>query len=135
MFDLRSNIAFDMQRNGSLSPFVTERPAIMKRTLRLRSLIVCAVCLVFFLVTLEGCRSAIGPREGNVDDRAIVTRIRSLISEDPALNAAAVRVFVQEGKVTLSGLVPDDGTKARLLSEARRVEGVKSVSDNLELPH
>jgi osmotically-inducible protein OsmY len=107
----------------------------MKQALRLRSIVVCAVCLVFFLVALESCKSATGPRKGNVDDRAIVARIRSLISEDPALNAAAVRVFVQEGKVTLSGPVPDGGAKARLLSEARRVEGVKSVSDNLELPH
>jgi hypothetical protein len=118
-----------------LNPLVIERPAIMKRTLCLRSLVVCAVCLVFFLVVLEGCKSATGPRGGNVDDRAIVARIRSLISEDPALNAAAVRVFVQEGKVTLSGPVPDGGTKARLLSEVRRADGVKSVSDNLELPH
>jgi osmotically-inducible protein OsmY len=101
----------------------------------MRRVVTCVVCVLFLFVALEGCRTAPGPREAHVDDRAIVARVRSLISEDPALNSVVIRVFVRDGRVTLSGPVPDGGAKARLLSTARGVEGVKSVSDNLELPH
>jgi osmotically-inducible protein OsmY len=91
------------------------------------------LCLAFFVVVLQGCKSSTaGRRDEMVDDRAIVARIRTLISEDPGLSLSAVRVFAIEGKVTLSGTVPDSDAKSRLLTGARGVKGVKSVSDNLE---
>lgn len=103
-----------------------------KRGRRLKGL---ALFLLLFMTFAQGCKSqGTGSPGGNVNDRAIVAGIRTLISEDPALNAPSIRVFALEGKVTLSGPVPDSRAKGRLLAGARAVEGVKSVSDNLELP-
>lgn len=94
----------------------------------------CALCLVFFVVLFQGCESFTkGRHEPKVDDRSIVESITALILEDRSVNASEVRVFAQEGKVTLSGTVPNDEAKSRLLAKARKVKGVKSVSDNLEV--
>jgi osmotically-inducible protein OsmY len=93
------------------------------------------LCLVFLVVAFQGCKGLTAGRPDPLaGDVAIAARIRALISEDPALSPSAIRVFVVEGRVTLSGPVPDGRTKSRLLAKARRVMGVKSVSDNLELP-
>lgn len=96
--------------------------------------VVCFVCLAFLLIAFGGCRSGAARPEAKVDDRSIVARIRLLISENPSLSDTAVKVFAQEGRVTLSGAVPDSDTKARFLEQVKNVPGVKSVSDNLELP-
>lgn len=129
---------FDARKDGIMNPFVMSEPPepgqFRKRATRPRRMAVYAVCLALFIVAL-GCKGTTARPEGTIDDRAIVAHIRSLISKEPALDAAAIRVFAQEGKVTLSGPVPDTATKARLLDEARGVEGVKSVSDDLQLPH
>ncbi len=89
--------------------------------------VLCAMCL---LIVSHAC-STTGRQGKKIDDSAIVARIRTLISEDPASSRSAVRVFVQEGKVTLNGTVPDDDTKSRFLTAAKGVAGVKSVSDDL----
>src|SRR5208282_2724900 len=89
-----------------------------------------ALCLVFLVALFQGCKILpIGRPDSLADDRAIVTRIRTLIAEDPALNPSAIRVFAVEGKVTLSGPVPDGHAKSRLLAKAKGVKGVKSVSE------
>lgn len=118
---------------GSADP---STPRALKQVVSVKRMFLCTLCLVFFVVAFQGCKSstAAGPHKEKFDDRAVVAHIRALISEDPALDASAIRVFAFEGKVTLSGPVPDTQAKSRLLTKARRVTGVKSVSDDLELP-
>jgi hyperosmotically inducible protein len=94
-----------------------------------------SLCLLLLVTLVYGCKApSSSPAGEKGDDRAIVARIQSVISEDPALSGHVIRVFAQEGKVTLSGPVPDREAKSRLLARAKDVKGVKSVSDNLELP-
>ena len=73
----------------------------------MKRVLLSVLCLALFAVVLPGCKSLTARRhEQRIDDRAIVARIRTLISEDPALDPPAIRVFVEEGRVTLSGLFP-----------------------------
>ena len=94
----------------------------------------CILFLLFANAALWGCKgfTAGAPRPGR-DDAAIAAHIRTLIAQDPELKGSEIRVLVLEGKVNLSGTVPDAGAKLRLLDAARAVDGVKSVADNLEV--
>lgn len=100
----------------------------------MRGIIFCALCLVLAGAVLQGCKvlKIGGPGPGK-DDAAIAAQVRALITQDQGLKVAGIRVFVLEGNVTLSGTVPDAGSKLRLLDGAKALNGVRSVGDNLEV--
>ena len=97
-------------------------------------LLPCILLLIFASAVLWGCKNLTAgvPRPGK-GDAAIAAQVRTLITQDPELRGSEIRVFVLEGKVNLSGTVPDAGAKLRLLSAAKAVSGVRSVADNLEV--
>ncbi|GGD19178.1 mechanosensitive ion channel protein MscS [Aquisalinus flavus] len=63
-------------------------------------------------------------------DEDIETRIEGIFSQIPSLST--VDVTVQDGVVTLSGMVPDSEALAQAQSIAARVSGVVTVSNDLE---
>jgi hypothetical protein len=97
-------------------------------------LLPCILLLILGSAVLWGCKNLTAgvPRPGK-GDAAIAAQVRTLITQDPELRGSEIRVFVLEGKVNLSGTVPDAGAKLRLLSAAKAVSGVRSVADNLEV--
>lgn len=65
------------------------------------------------------------------DDATITAAVKAKIAaESPAL-ADAVTVTTVAGAVTLTGAVDSDAIKAKVEQDAKSVEGVKSVSNNL----
>jgi len=65
------------------------------------------------------------------DDATITTTVKTRIGADSPALANAVTVTVTEGVVTLTGAVDSDAIKAKVEQDAKSVEGVKSVVNNL----
>lgn len=66
-------------------------------------------------------------------DKALAARIKEALEK--ALGAAATRidVTVKNGAVTLWGSVDDDGERTRMIELARKVPGVSSVQNKLQI--
>ncbi len=94
----------------------------MKKQLGAR-ILVSLVCLSMAVFALA-CKK--GP-----DDAAITTGVKAKIAADSLALSNAVTVTTLEGVVTLTGAVDSDAIKARVEQEAKGVEGVKSVVNNL----
>lgn len=64
-------------------------------------------------------------------DKAISDRIAKRIAEEPGLKADAVKVKVENGVVTLSGMVANEADRARA-ERLAHVEGVTKVDNDLK---
>ncbi|HKR60150.1 MAG TPA: BON domain-containing protein, partial [Pyrinomonadaceae bacterium] len=65
------------------------------------------------------------------DDVTITSNVKAKIAADSPALANAVTVGTAEGVVTLTGAVDSDAIKAKVETDAKSVEGVKSVVNNL----
>ena len=65
------------------------------------------------------------------DDATITTNVRAKIAADSPALANAVTVTTIAGAVTLTGAVDSAAIKAKVEQDAKSVEGVKSVANNL----
>ena len=87
---------------------------------------------VFALVLLSACSSTTGRSAGSmVDDATIADTIRAKIVEDKELSILKINTDVFNGNVTLLGVVPNRESEERLISLARSVKGVNSVTSKL----
>lgn len=68
-----------------------------------------------------------------LDDAAIVTKIKSKLVADDDIKAFKVDVDCYEGLVTLNGTVKNGAQASRAIEIARSVDGVKSVKNNLKI--
>lgn len=97
----------------------------------LRSIFV-VVSAVLLSVTL-GCASA-GQKTGvTVDDTVITTKVKSKIALDEGLKVFQIHVDTHDGVVMLSGFVDTPETAERAVDQARRVEGVKLVRNEMRV--
>ncbi len=88
----------------------------------------CASLLVFFL--LAGlCLAADKP----VSDDAIYDNVRIKLASDIDVKGGALKVDVKEGKVTLSGVVESQMQKDKATRLTKKVKGVKSVDNQIEV--
>jgi hypothetical protein len=67
-------------------------------------------------------------------DAAITSRVKTAISNEPALKETKVSVSTDEKVVHLSGTVKSRSERAMLIAVARKVEGVKAVKTDLVVP-
>jgi osmotically-inducible protein OsmY len=87
------------------------------------------------LVGLVACAPT-STREGTgeyIDDSLITGKVKAALVADPDLKATEINVETYKGTVQLSGFVasPDDIPKAVAL--ARKVEGVKTVKNDMAI--
>jgi hyperosmotically inducible protein len=88
----------------------------------------CASLLVFFL--LAGlCLAADKP----VSDDAIYDNVRIKLAQDVDVKGGALKVDVKEGVVTLGGVVETQMQKDKATKIAKKVKGVKSVVNQIEI--
>jgi osmotically-inducible protein OsmY len=88
------------------------------------------LCLALALCTLYGCKIFRPPAGRGVPDNAIAAEVRARIADVELL---PVRVFVLDGRVTLSGSVPTQEIRQKIIAAAKSVKGVSLVSDDLQL--
>ena len=70
-----------------------------------------------------------------LDDSNISATIKSDLSSDPIVDAADIDVDTLEGNVILTGVVKSREQVDRAIDIAKKIEGVKSVKNNLQVGH
>lgn len=91
--------------------------------------------LVFALLTSGAGTQfawAAGQKAANSDDR-IVDQVRMKLTTDPDVKGGADQVTVKDGVVTIAGRVDTDRGKAKATKLAKKVKGVKSVENDLQV--
>jgi osmotically-inducible protein OsmY len=89
-----------------------------------------AACLVIF--TVAACTTTQSPGR-QVDDSSIQAAVKAKLTADRFSNITNIDTNVTNGVVTLAGEVPNDRVKADAEAEARSVNGVVRVINNLQV--
>jgi hyperosmotically inducible periplasmic protein len=97
-----------------------------------RLLIVVACALPAYAVT-SGCKTTASSGQNTVDDAALAARVKQALAADPVLKSLPVSVATYRGVVQLSGYVDSDAQIQTAFAVARGVQGVQSVSNDLQL--
>ncbi len=93
--------------------------------------LLCLLCLVLALCILHGCKSLkMTSTHEFAADSAITAEVRARIAGE---GLPPVRVFVLDGRVTLSGSVPSQEIKEKIIVAAKSVKGVSLVTADLQL--
>ena len=94
-----------------------------------------AVFLAAALVSIVGC-AATANRESTgeyVDDAVVTAKVKAAILDQPQLKSSEIHVDTFKGVVRLRGVVASQPTIDKAGEVARRVEGVKSVKNDMRL--
>lgn len=87
------------------------------------------------LTSVLGCAST-ATKEGTgeyVDDAVITTKVKAAIFKEPTLKSAEINVETFKGVVQLSGFVSSTADENKAAEIARKIEGVKSVKDDMRV--
>jgi hypothetical protein len=71
--------------------------------------------------------------EAKTDDASVATAVKEKIASMPSLKDAKIDATVKDGVVTLTGSVKAPGLKGVATNAAKRVKGVKSVTNNITI--
>ena len=85
------------------------------------------------LLTVSGCAVTRGQESvgAYVDDTTITTQVKSRFIENKEVDASAISVETLNGTVMLSGFAKSAAEKATAEMIARKVNGVKSVKNEI----
>lgn len=67
----------------------------------------------------------------HIDDAVVLTSVKSALASDPVTKAGEINVDVNRGVVKLAGFVDTSGEKSQAGNVARKVDGVKSVKNDI----
>lgn len=87
-----------------------------------------------FILCLTFAAAAFAAAKPATDDY-LTDVIRSKLASDPVVKGGAIAVDVHDGAVILSGKVEEEKQKDKAEKVAKKVSGVKSVKNNIELAH
>jgi osmotically-inducible protein OsmY len=96
---------------------------------------VAALVGVLLMAMALGCAST-AKHEGTgeyIDDTVITTKVKAAILNEPTLKSAEINVETFKGVVQLSGFVSTQAAENTAVAVARKVEGVKSVKNDMRL--
>jgi len=88
---------------------------------------------IILMTIFLGCASK-SKQEGTgeyFDDTVITTKVKTAILQEPSLKSAEINVETFKGVVQLSGFVNSPADINKAVEVARRVEGVKSVKNDM----
>jgi osmotically-inducible protein OsmY len=94
---------------------------------------VAATLAAFSLLAVSGCAVTRGQETvgAYVDDSAITTAVKSRYVENKDVDASSIGVETLNGTVMLSGFAKSESEKSTAESVARKVNGVKSVKNQI----
>jgi hyperosmotically inducible protein len=95
--------------------------------------IVAATLAALSLLAVSGCAVTRGQETvgAYVDDSAITAAVKARYVENKDVDASSIRVETLNGTVMLSGFAKSDTEKSTAESVARKVNGVKSVKNQI----
>jgi len=105
----------------------------MEATMKRLSGILGAAVLLTFVFALA-CTTTQSPGR-QVDDAGIHTAVKAKLTTDHFSNIVNIDINVTNGVVTLAGEVPNPQIKIEAEKEARSVDGVVRVINNLQVKH
>jgi hyperosmotically inducible periplasmic protein len=88
-----------------------------------------SVCAAVLMLLAVICLAA----DKVISDDAIVDNVRIKLAMDVDVKGGALKVDSKAGVVTISGIVETQGQKDKATRLAKRVKGVKSVINNIEV--
>lgn len=102
--------------------------------MNVRLALAASVTAVAFLTT-TGCAVTRGQESvgAYVDDATITTQIKSRFVENKQVDAASISVETLNGTVMLSGFAKNAGERATAEGIARKVNGVRSVKNEIAI--
>ena len=94
-----------------------------------------ATVAAFALITATGCAVTRGQETvgAYVDDTTITTPVKSRFVENKDVDASSIRVETLNGTVMLSGFAKNSTERETAESIARKVNGVKSVKNEIAI--
>ncbi|WP_332742695.1 BON domain-containing protein [Hydrogenophaga sp.] len=94
-----------------------------------------AAFTALLLLTTSGCAVTRGQESvgAYVDDTVITTQIKARFAEDKTVAATSIRVETLNGTVMLSGFAKSAAEKSAAEAIARKVNGVKSVKNEISV--
>jgi osmotically-inducible protein OsmY len=93
-----------------------------------------AIVGAIVLLVLTGCQALTGKTAGrNVDDANLTASVKATLVADKVTNLTRVDVDTDNGVVYLNGSVESVQQRNRVEQLARRVDGVKTVVNNLQV--
>ena len=94
-----------------------------------------ALIAALMLTTVVGCTTTTKHESTAqyIDDTVITTHVKAAILNEPSLKVAEINVETYQGIVQLSGFVQSPANIASAVTVASRVEGVKSVKNDMHL--
>lgn len=94
-----------------------------------------ATATALVLITASGCAVTRGQETTGayIDDTAITTAVKARFVDDLKVDAAAISVETLNGTVMLSGFAKSATEKNTAESIARKVNGVKSVKNEIAI--
>jgi osmotically-inducible protein OsmY len=90
--------------------------------------------VLFFTLAAALVATALAERKPITDD-FLVDTIRSKLAADPVVKGGAIEVICKDGAVILKGAVEEDRQKSKAEKIAKRVSGVKSVTNEITITH
>lgn len=90
-----------------------------------------AALLAAAVLGLAGCASPGGT--SFFDDASTTMKVKKAIYDDPSLKVMDISVSTVDGVVSLTGTVKNRGQGVKAVQVARKVEGVKRVSNQLSV--
>jgi|SRR6185503_6215777 hyperosmotically inducible periplasmic protein len=87
------------------------------------------------LLAISGCSVVRGEKTAGtaLDDTTITARVKTALAGDPDVAASRIDVDVNKGRVTLTGTAHSRAEASRAKDLAQRVDGVKSVDNNIRV--
>ena len=94
-----------------------------------------AVFVAALLVSALGCATQSEPQSPGayMGDTWVTTKVKSAILNEPSLKVLQINVETYKGVVQLSGFVDNADSRDKAAEIARKVEGVTSVKNDLQL--
>lgn len=68
-----------------------------------------------------------------LDDKVLSSKIKARLMEEPGIKSLNIDVDVYSGSVNVTGTVPSQEQKKKVLNLIRSIEGVRGVVDNLQI--
>lgn len=68
-----------------------------------------------------------------MDDSGVTAKVKAALVDSDAIKSTDISVETHQGVVTLSGFVPSQDQAEMAVAAAKKIEGVKSVSDKLHV--
>jgi len=90
----------------------------------MRLLSILFLCIVVLL-------PAFAQKQAPSDDDRIIDQVRLKLANDPEVGRSAIDIDVHDGVVTLRGKVKKEKLRSKAEHLAKKVKGVKSVSNQL----